>query len=90
MTHSTTQQDTSLSFEDAFTRMQAIVATLEDGKIPLEQAITTFEEGMRLAQYCNDLLDRAQLRIQILEAGSQDENEEESDWQLTELPLFTE
>ena len=57
-----------LSFEDAFGQMQQVITQLEVGDVPLENAIIAFEQGMRLAQHCNGLLDRAQLRVQALDA----------------------
>ncbi len=56
-----------LSFEAAYAEMQAAIALLESGDLSLEEAITAFERGTRLAQHCNTLLDRAQLRVQQLE-----------------------
>jgi exodeoxyribonuclease VII small subunit len=60
----------ALSFEDSFAQMQAIVEQLEEGDIPLEAAIVTFERGMQLAQHCNTLLEQAQLRVQALEEST--------------------
>jgi exodeoxyribonuclease VII small subunit len=56
-----------MSFEDAFAQMQQVITQLESGDIPLEEAIVAFERGVRLAQHCNILLDRAQLRVQALD-----------------------
>jgi exodeoxyribonuclease VII small subunit len=56
----------SLSFEEAFTRLEAAAAALQDGQIPLERALHFYEEGMKLAQHCNELLQKAELRVQQL------------------------
>jgi exodeoxyribonuclease VII small subunit len=55
-----------LSFEDAFTQLEAAVAALQDGKLPLEDALLYYQEGMKLAQYCNMLLQKAELSVQQL------------------------
>jgi exodeoxyribonuclease VII small subunit len=55
---------TSLSFEDALKRLEGIVAQLERGDVPLEQAIALYEEGNRLRARCQDRLEAAQARIQ--------------------------
>ena len=55
-----------LSFEDAYTRLEAAVAALQDGQMPLERALHYYEEGMKLAQHCNELLQKAELRVQQL------------------------
>jgi exodeoxyribonuclease VII small subunit len=56
-----------LAFEDAFAELQAVIAQLEAGELPLDAAVGAFERGMRLAQHCTGLLDRAELRVQALE-----------------------
>jgi exodeoxyribonuclease VII small subunit len=54
------------SFEEAFSQLEAAVAALQDGQMPLERALHYYEEGMKLAQHCNDLLEKAELRVQQL------------------------
>jgi exodeoxyribonuclease VII small subunit len=39
--------------------------------MPLEQALHHYEEGMKLAQYCNDLLQKAELRVQQLRVNDE-------------------
>lgn len=56
-----------LTFEDAFAELQAAIAQLKAGDLPLDAAVGAFERGMRLAQHCTGLLDRAELRVQALE-----------------------
>lgn len=55
-----------ISFEEAFAQLEAAVAALQDGQMPLERALQYYEEGMKLAQHCNDLLEKAELRVQQL------------------------
>ncbi len=60
----------SLTFEEAFTRLSAMVETLEAGNLPLDQAAQTFEQGMALVRRCTELLDETELRIaEIRENG---------------------
>ena len=61
----------SLTFEDAYAQLEAAVTALQDGQMPLERALQHYEEGMRLAQYCNELLQKAELRVQQLSVDSQ-------------------
>ena len=56
----------SLSFEEAFTQLEDAVSALQDGQMPLEEALRHYEAGMKLAQYCNELLQKAELRVQQL------------------------
>ncbi len=59
----------TLSFEEAFERLEACIASLQDGKMPLEQALQYYQEGMQLAQLCNDLLQKAELSVQQLSSN---------------------
>ena len=43
-----------LSFEDALSELEAIVARLERGDAPLEESIDVYERGARLKKYCED------------------------------------
>ena len=61
-----------LSFEQALGELEATVQHLEEGDLALEEALALYERGMRLAQYCNDLLDKAELQVeQLTIKGSQ-------------------
>jgi exodeoxyribonuclease VII small subunit len=39
--------------------------------MPLERALNYYEEGMKLAQHCNELLEKAELRVQKLHVTSE-------------------
>ena len=56
----------SLTFEEAFTQLEAAVAALQDRQLSLDRALHYYEEGMKLAQHCNELLQKAELRVQQL------------------------
>jgi len=62
----------SLSFEEAFARLEATVAALQNGQMPLERALSYYEEGMKLARYCDELLQKAELRVQQLTRDAAD------------------
>lgn len=55
-----------LSFEEALAQLQELVDALENGDGSLEENIIRYEQGMKLAAYCNQLLDQAELRVQEL------------------------
>ena len=59
-----------LSFEEAFAQLEATVASLQDGQLPLEQALQRYLDGMKLAQHCNELLQKAELTVQQLNNDS--------------------
>ncbi len=56
----------SLTFEEAFAQLEAAVAALQDRQLSLDRALHSYEEGMKLAQHCNELLQKAELRVQQL------------------------
>jgi|YelNatPaOPRAMG01_1025707.scaffolds.fasta_scaffold410287_1 exodeoxyribonuclease VII small subunit len=63
--------EADLPFEQALAALEEIVRRLEGGELPLEEALALYERGMALAQHCQELLDRAELRVTRLaeEAG---------------------
>ena len=56
-------------FEDALNKLEKIVSRLEDGEIPLEESLKLFEEGIRLSRLCNQKLEEAEKRVEILMKG---------------------
>ena len=52
-----------LSFERALAELEAIVARLEQGDVPLEQSIELYEKGERLKRHCDRLLKAAEARV---------------------------
>jgi len=59
-----------MSFEEAVTRLEKIVADLEGGRYSLEESLQKFEEGIALGNRCRQMLARADLRVrQLVEAG---------------------
>ncbi len=53
----------SPSFEDSFHRLSEMAEQLEAGGLTLAEATYRFEEGMKLVQFCNELLNNAELKI---------------------------
>ena len=62
----TQTSDLSLTFEEALAQLQTLVEALERGDGSLEESLARYEQGMKLVAYCNDLLDKAELRVQEL------------------------
>ena len=57
-------------FEQSFKRLQEVVQRLSDGNLTLQDALASFEEGMKLADRCADMLDAAELRLRNVSAGT--------------------
>lgn len=47
-------------------RISEIVSAMEDGNLPLEKLIDSYEEGIGLVNDCQDKLDAAEKRIQVI------------------------
>ena len=54
------------SFEEALAKLEQITKELEEGNIPLEESLKYFDEGVKLAEYCNSKLNDAQKKVEIL------------------------
>ena len=54
------------SFEDALAKLENITKELEEGDLPLEESLKYFDEGVKLAAYCNSKLNDAQKKVEIL------------------------
>jgi len=55
-----------LTYEQALTELEAIVAKLEGGENPLDQAMQLYERGQALAAHCGRLLEAAELKVKKL------------------------
>lgn len=55
-----------LTYEEAFTELDGIVAALEEEQNPLNEALSLFERGQALLQRCSELLDSAELKVRAL------------------------
>lgn len=60
------------SFEDAMTRLEAIVGQLEKGECGLDESLKLFEEGAKLAGQCEELLDQAEQKVNLLLANDEE------------------
>ena len=56
----------TVKFEEALARLEAIVAELERGELPLEDSMRIFEEGIKLSKVCLKMLDDAERKVEIL------------------------
>ena len=62
----TESEGVELSFEAAIEKLEKIVEQMESAKLPLEDLIVQYEEGIRLVAICNDRLTAAENRIEML------------------------
>jgi len=53
-------------FEQTLAELEALVASMEAGELPLEEALRSFERGVQLTRECQAALIAAQQRVQVL------------------------
>ena len=58
------------NFEAALAELESIVANMETGQLPLEQALAAYKRGAELLQYCQAALADVQQQVKILEANT--------------------
>ena len=63
------KQEDNKDFETSLKKLEKIVSDLENGELPLEESIRTFEEGVKLTKHCQNLLSKAEIKIQKLVEG---------------------
>ncbi len=56
-----------MTFEQAMSRLEQIVKTLENGQVPLEDLIKLFDEGTALVKLCTQRLDKAEEKVRLLQ-----------------------
>jgi exodeoxyribonuclease VII small subunit len=54
------------SFEESLERLEQITEELEGGSLSLEESLKKFDEGVKLADYCNQKLAEAQDKVNLL------------------------
>ena len=62
--------EAELNFEGAMDRLEKIVEQMESGKLPLEDLIVRYEEGMNLVRICQERLANAEQKIEIIARNS--------------------
>ena len=58
----------SPSFETAVSELESIVQEMENGQLPLDQALASYQRGTQLLRQCQDLLSNAEQSIRVIEA----------------------
>lgn len=61
------------NFESTMTELETIIKELENGQVPLQKAVEYYEKGVKLKQSCEDILNKARMKISKVET---DENGE--------------
>jgi exodeoxyribonuclease VII small subunit len=54
------------TFEAALARLEQLTEELADGEQSLENSLKKFDEGIKLASYCNEQLSEARAKVELL------------------------
>ena len=54
------------TFEQAMEQLEEITADLESGELSLDVSLKKFEEGIKLADFCNKKLDESKKKVSLL------------------------
>jgi len=71
MNHNPKPDSASLTFEQAFKRLEEISRLLEKADTPLEESFSLFEEGQRLLAVCQTMLDKAEKRLKVIQVSGE-------------------
>lgn len=58
------------SFEQAMERLEEIVSAMESDRMPLDEMVGSYEEGMKLLQICRQRIENARQRIETISLGA--------------------
>jgi exodeoxyribonuclease VII small subunit len=70
----TSRDECAASFEDSLEELEKIVAELESGKLGLSDALERYEQGVKHLKSCQQLLERAERKIELLSGVDADGN----------------
>jgi exodeoxyribonuclease VII small subunit len=62
-----------INFEESVAKLEDIVKQLEKGDLTLEESLKQFENGIGLARHCQNVLNQAEQKIELLTAHSSTE-----------------
>ncbi|MCY8136737.1 exodeoxyribonuclease VII small subunit [Bacillus inaquosorum] len=60
------KKNEKMTFEEAMKGLESIVSKLEEGDVPLEQAINYFQEGMALSKMCHEKLQKVEKQMDFI------------------------
>jgi exodeoxyribonuclease VII small subunit len=70
----TAPEESATSFEESLAELEKIVAELESGKLGLSDALARYEEGVKHLKGCQQLLESAERKIELLSGVDADGN----------------
>ena len=62
----TTKKQAKFDFEAALEELEALVSSMEEGELSLEESLQAFEKGIKLTRECQSALKNAEQKVQVL------------------------
>ena len=60
------QTSTKIDFEQQLSNLESLVTSLEGGDLTLEESLSSFEQGIKIARECQQALQVAEQRVEVL------------------------
>lgn len=57
------------TYEEALAELEALVAAMEGGQLPLDALLQNYRRGADLLNYCRERLDAVEQQVKVLEEG---------------------
>ncbi|HTQ99277.1 MAG TPA: exodeoxyribonuclease VII small subunit [Candidatus Acidoferrum sp.] len=65
-----TRKNPKFNFEEALANLESLVEAMEAGDLSLEESLKAFEQGIKLTRECQQMLDQAEQKVQLLLANT--------------------
>ncbi len=64
---SSTSLSTDLRYEDAVSELEGLIATMESGKLSLEDTLTAYKRGAELLKHCQHVLEQVEQQVKMVQ-----------------------
>lgn len=64
------RKNTKFNFEESLASLESLVEAMEAGDLSLEESLKAFEQGIKLTRECQQALDQAEQKVQLLLANT--------------------
>ncbi len=65
------RKNTRFNFEESLASLEGLVEAMEAGDLSLEESLKAFEQGIKLTRECQQALDAAEQKVQLLLANTE-------------------
>lgn len=65
-----TRKNSKFNFEEALANLENLVEAMEAGDLSLEESLKAFEQGIKLTRECQQALEQAEQKVQLLLANT--------------------